>query len=209
MSADKIKIALIEDDQIIRESYTYFINNNSQMQVVGAYQSIEAALPHLKAIDPHVIFLDIELPGMNGIEGLSPIRKIIQDVYIIMLTVYDTPQNVFDALSNGAAGYLTKDAEPQKIIDAVLDVINGGGPMTSNIANLVVRSFQRSQESPLTKRETEILEQFAQGKTRTRIANEMFIDAETVKSHLKNIYAKLDVHSKADAISLAKKKKYI
>lgn len=209
MNDGSIKVVLIEDDTIIRESYAFLINEHPEYTVVNTYSSIENALLKIKLDDPHVILLDIQLPGKSGVEGLPLIKKMVDDVHVIMLTTFDNPEQVFAALANGASGYLTKDASPETILDAIQDVLNGGGPMTRNIANMVVRSFQRSQSSPLTKRETEILELLAQGKTRSRIAQEIFVDAETVKSHLKNIYAKLDVHSKADAIAVARDKKYI
>ena len=116
---------------------------------------------------------------------------------------------IFRALAGGAAGYLTKDTPHQKILTSIKEVLDGGGPMSSNIARMVIQSFQRSEESPLTPRETEILEQISTGKSRKRIAEELFIDLETVKSHIKNIYSKLNVHSKADAIKLAKDNKFI
>lgn len=204
-----VRIVIIEDDKVIREAYQYFIEQQADYKVVGAFGSVEQALPQLKALDPHVILLDVELPGMNGVEGIVKIKDLVKDVYVVMLSVYDNPHYVFTSLSNGASGYLTKDASPEKIIGAIQEVLMGGGPMTSNIAKMIVSSFQKNVETPLTKRETEILEYLSQGKTRTMIANELYIDAETVKSHVKNIYAKLDVHSKADAIHKAKQNKYI
>jgi len=204
-----IRIVLIEDDVTIREGYTYLINENPKYQVINAYSNVERALKSIHQDDPHVILLDIELPGMNGTEGIPRLKAAVEDVYIIMLSVYENEQVVFDALSKGASGYLTKDASPQKIMNAIDEVLAGGGPMTINIARMVINSFKRSEQSPLTRRETEILEQIANGKTRGKIAEEMFIDLETVKSHLKNIYSKLDVHSRADAIKTARQNKYI
>lgn len=204
-----IRIVIVEDDETIRESYAYLINECDGYHVVNTYSSAENALKCIKADDPHIVLLDVELPGMNGLEAIPRIKGLVEDVYIIMLTVYDHQQTVFDALGKGAAGYLTKSTAPMKIIEALGEVMDGGGPMSANIARMVVHSFQRSQESPLTRRETEILEQVADGKTRSRIASEMFIDLETVKSHLKNIYSKLDVHSRADAIKMARQNKYI
>jgi len=204
-----IRIVLIEDDVTIREGYTYLINENPKYHVVNAYSDVESALKSIHQDDPHVILLDIELPGMNGTEGIPRLKAAVEDVYIIMLSVYENEQVVFEALSKGASGYLTKDASPEKIMNAIDEVLAGGGPMTINIARMVINSFKRSEKSPLTRRETEILEQIANGKTRGKIAEEMFIDLETVKSHLKNIYSKLDVHSRADAIKTARQNKYI
>lgn len=209
MNDNSIRIVIIEDDATIREGYTYLINQKENYKVVNAYPSTEAALRSITLDDPHVILLDVELPGQNGIEAIPKLKAAVEDVYIIMLTVYENEQTVFDALSKGAAGYLTKDASPDKIVEAVNEVLQGGGPMSINIAKMVINSFKRSEQSPLTRRETEILEQIANGKTRGKIAEEMFIDLETVKSHLKNIYSKLDVHSRADAIKTAKQNKYI
>jgi len=207
--ATDIRIVIIEDDETIRESYAWLINESEGYTVVNAYPSAELALKSIKTDDPHIVLLDVELPGINGLEAIPRIKALVEEVFIIMLTVYDHQQTVFDALGRGAAGYLTKNTPPQKIIEALGEVMDGGGPMSAHIARMVVHSFQRSQASPLTRRETEILEQVADGKTRSRIASEMFIDLETVKSHLKNIYSKLDVHSRADAIKTARQNKYI
>lgn len=204
-----IRVVLIEDDEVIREGFSFLLDQEEGCSVVGAFSDAEKALNALVSLDPDVILLDIQLPGLSGIEALPKIKDILPDVAVIILSVNEHQDTVFDALAKGASGYLTKNTPPDKIVAAVNEVMLGGGPMSAHIAKMVVSSFQRSKESPLTRRETEILEQIAAGKTRSRIADELFIDLETVKSHLKNIYAKLDVHSKADAIKTAKANKFI
>jgi DNA-binding NarL/FixJ family response regulator len=210
-SSDKydIRVSIIEDDATIRNGYAYLIGEVSGHVVVSTYPSIEDALKHLEKDDPDVILLDVELPGMNGIEAIPRLKKMLPQTHIIILTVYENETLIFQALTNGAAGYLTKNIAPHRIIEAIKEVLEGGGPMSANVARLVIQSFQRNQESPLSKRETQILEQIAAGKSRKKIADEMFIDVETVKSHIKNIYQKLDVHSRADAIKAAKDNKLI
>lgn len=204
-----IRIALIEDDETIREGYAFLIDSAPGHRVVGAYASVEEALKKIADEAPDVLLLDVELPGISGIDALPRIKKALPETYILMLTVYEQEALIFRALGNGASGYLTKNTPPEKILSAIAEVLEGGGPMSAHIARMVIQSFQRNEASPLTKRETEILEQIATGKSRKRIADELFIDLETVKSHIKNIYHKLDVHSKADAIKTAKDNKFI
>lgn len=208
-SENLARIVLIEDDETIRSAFSYLINQSNMFKVVNTYSNAERAIKGIKSDDPHIVLLDIELPGMNGIEAIPKIKGQVENVYVLMLTVFEEQNKVFMALANGASGYLTKDTAPEKILEALKDVLAGGGPMSSSIAKMVVNSFQKNTDSPLTKRETEILEQISEGKTRSLIAKEMFIDLETVKSHLKNIYSKLSVHSRADAIKKAKKNRYI
>jgi DNA-binding NarL/FixJ family response regulator len=126
-----------------------------------------------------------------------------------MLTVFESEQQIFQALANGASGYITKDSSSRKIIESLREVRDGGGPMSVQIARMVIRSFQKNTESPLSKRETEILRMIAEGKKRSEVAQELFIELETVKSHVKNIYTKLDVHSRSKAIDFARKNKLI
>lgn len=210
MNTDKeIRVSLIEDDKTIREGYVFLLNNAAPIQVVSHYSNIEDALKKLSSDAPDVILLDIELPGMSGIDALPKLKKLLPETYIIMLTVYEQANNIFRALGTGASGYLTKNSSPEKVISAIHEVMEGGGPMSANIARMVISSFQRSDASPLTRRETEILEHIAVGKSRKKIAEELFIDLETVKSHIKNIYQKLDVHSKEDALKTAKEQKFI
>lgn len=210
MSRDlDIRVAIIEDDETIREGYAYLIGNTEGYKVVGAYPSFEDAAKKLVHDDPDVLLLDVELPGISGIDAMPKIKKLLPETHILILTVYEQELLIFRALGNGAAGYLTKNTPPEKIIAAIHEVMEGGGPMSAHIARMVIHSFQRNEQSPLTRRETEILEQIATGKSRKRIAQELFIDLETVKSHIKNIYHKLNVHSKADAIKTAKDNKFI
>lgn len=204
-----IQIVLVEDDSVIRDSFQFLLNEEDGYAVTGAFANAEDAIKSVVALDPDVVLLDIQLPGISGLQALPKIKSLVPDAAIIILSVNEHQDTVFEALSKGASGYLTKNTPPQKILEAVNEVMLGGGPMSAHIAKMVVNSFQRSNESPLTRRETEILEQIAAGKTRGKIADEFFIDLETVKSHLKNIYAKLDVHSKADAIKTARINKFI
>lgn len=208
-NTDTIRVVIVEDDETIRNGFSYLINQSKSYKVVNSYANAEKALTHLVADNPEVILLDIELPGIKGIDALPKIKHLLPKVHILMLTVYDNEANVFNALSKGASGYLTKNDSADKIMEAIQEVVDGGAPMSMNIAKIVIKSFHKNQNSPLTKRETEILEQIANGMSRSKIAKQMFIDLETVKSHIKNIYSKLNVHSREDAIKKAKNNKYI
>lgn len=207
--AQKIRVCIVEDDATIREGYSFLLGSAADIEVVNAYANAEDALKKIASDDPDVILLDIELPGLSGIDALPRFKKLLPDTYILMLTVYEQDTVIFRALGTGASGYLTKNTAPDKIIASIREVTEGGGPMSAHIARMVIQSFQRNDQSPLTRRETEILEHIAVGKSRKKIAEELFIDLETVKSHIKNIYQKLDVHSKADALKTAKEHKFI
>ncbi len=204
-----IEIVVIEDDEIIREGYTLLIGQTEGYHVVNSYASFDEAAKTIADDGPDVILLDIELPGTNGIQAIPKLKKMLPHAYILILTVYESEKMIFEALANGASGYLTKNTPAAKIVESIREVKDGGGPMSVNIARMVIKSFQRNQESPLSKRETQILEQIAEGKSRSQVAKDLFIDLETVRSHIKNIYLKLDVNSRADAIKTAKENKLI
>lgn len=204
-----VRIVLIEDDETIRNGYAYLLNNQEGFKVVKTYSSAESALKNIVDDDADVFLLDISLMGMSGIDAIDEIKERAPKAFIIMLTVYEDSEMIFKALSKGAAGYLTKNSPTKRTVEAIREVLAGGGPMSPNVARLVIGSFQKNKNSPLSKRETEILEQIATGKSGTKIAKELFIDAETVKSHIKNIYSKLNVNSKADAIKTARENKLI
>jgi DNA-binding NarL/FixJ family response regulator len=208
-NSDNIRIVIIEDDKTIREGYTFLIGQTEGYSVVNAYPSFEDAAKKIAVDAPDVILLDIELPGTNGVEAIPKLKKLVPQANILILTVYESEKLIFDALSNGASGYLTKNTPAAKIIDSIKEVQQGGGPMSVSIAKVVINSFRKNQDSPLSKRETQILELIYNGKSRPQIAAELFIDLETVRSHIKNIYTKLDVNSRADAIKIARNNKLI
>ncbi len=188
MSRDlNISVTIIEDDETIREGYAYLIDHTPGYKVISTYGSYEEAAKKIVSDDPDVLLLDVELPGISGIDALPKLKKLIPETSILILTVYEQDTLIFRALGNGAAGYLTKNTPHEKIIASIHEVMEGGGPMSAHIARMVIQSFQRNE----------------------RIAEELFIDLETVKSHIKNIYHKLNVHSKADAIKTAKDNKFI
>jgi len=205
----KSRIEIVEDNDVVRDGLQLLISSMSNYNVVGAYINCEQALKNLEKDLPDVILMDIDLPGMSGIEGIIRKKKIHPEIHIIVITVHEDSEVVFDALCAGASGYITKNANHSRLLDAIDEVQSGGAPMSSKIAKLVVSSFQKNPNSPLTTRETEVLELLAKGKSYTVIADELFIHKETVKSHIKNIYFKLHVNCKADALEIARKNKLI
>ena len=204
-----VRIVIIEDDMILQHAYKQLIEDEPGFYVVNCYSSFDAAEKKLAADDPGVVLLDIELPGTSGINAIPLIKKMLPKTHVIMLTVYELQDQIFGALANGASGYLTKDVPSAKIIEAIHAARTGGGPMSQKIASIVIRSFQKNTDSPLSKRETEIMRMVSEGKKRNEIADELFIELETVKTHIKNIYSKLNVNSRSDALKVLKQNRVI
>ncbi len=202
-------ISIVEDDELIRTGLASLISETDEFNLSGSYGSCEEMLNDLETNTPLVILMDIDLPGMSGIEGVKKVKLKFPQIDIVILTVHENDDLVFEALCNGACGYLTKNIKPERLLESIRDVLKGGSPMSTNIARMVVRSFQKNVETPLTTRETEVLNLLSRGKSYKMIADEIFINKETVRTHIKNIYRKLEVHSKADAIEKALKQKLI
>lgn len=209
MSYFKSRISIVEDNHAIREGFSLIINSVSDFFVVSSYDNAEEAIKNIKKDRPDVILMDLELPGMNGIEAIRIIKKDNPSINLIVNTIYENSELVFQALVAGASGYITKNSNHSELLDAIEEVIKGGAPMSSKIAKMVVASFQKNPNSPLSPRETQVLELLAKGKSYSMIAQELFVTKETAKSHIKNIYAKLQVNSKSEAIAKATKEKLI
>lgn len=204
-----IRVVIIEDDKILLQTYAELIGAEEGITIVNGYTSFEHAERYITHDEPDVILMDIQLPGMSGIEAIPFVKKQLPRTHVLMLTVFESEEQILKALANGASGYITKDSSAQKIIDSLWEVRDGGGPMSRNVARMVIKSFQKNLESPLSKRETEILRMISEGKKRSEIAEDLFIELETVKTHIRNIYVKLDVHSRSTAIHIARKNKLI
>jgi DNA-binding NarL/FixJ family response regulator len=204
-----INIVIIEDNREVLEAYHEILNAHPEIGMLRGYTNCEEALKHMHAHLPDVVMMDLQLPGMDGIEGTRQIKQKYPDVNVIVVTVHSESKKVFDALCAGASGYITKNTEPEKLVAAIKDIQNGGAPMSSHIARMVVSSFQRNTETPLTRRETEVLQLLSQGKTTPLIAESLFVSKETVRSHMKNIYSKLQANTKAEAIEKARRERLI
>jgi len=205
----KKRIMIVEDDQEIRNSFSLIVNSSQKFMVVNAYGNCENALENLHRDKPEIVLMDIELPGMNGIQGTKIIKDKSPHIDVIMVSVYEDSELVFEALKAGASGYITKSSNYMELLSALEEIIKGGAPMSSRIARMVIDNFHVNPNSPLTKRETEILQLISEGKTYTQISEELFISKETSKTHIKNIYSKLQVNSKSEAIAKANLEKLI
>lgn len=215
-TSQTIKVILYEDNPDMREGLSTLLAFTKNMELAGSFVNCNDCDLHIQALQPDVVLMDIEMPETNGLDGIRSIRKTNSEVRIIVLTVFEDNQNVFDAICAGASGYLLKKSSPQQIVDAIHDVLAGGAPMTSSIANKVLRlladnslSTQQQQNYGLTKREKEILHSLVNGNSYKMIAAEQDITIDTVKSHLKKIYQKLQVHSQTEAVAKAIKNRIV
>ncbi len=205
MAAKVIRVAVVEDDGEIRELLRSMLMRAGQLQVVGTYPDADAYLEAVERILPDVVLMDIGLPGMNGIECVRQAKPRLPSVQYLMSTVFESPAYIHQALCVGATGYLLKNAEPEEIIAAVRDIHAGGSPMSPPIARLVVASFQHQsereiQDHMLTEREKGVLDQLANGLMYKEIAAKAGISTETVRKHVRNIYEKLQVKSRMEAV---------
>jgi DNA-binding NarL/FixJ family response regulator len=205
----KKRVLIVEDDQEIRNSFSLIVNSSQKFVVVNAFSNCEDAIHNLNRDKPEIILMDIELPGMNGIQGTKIIKEKSPHSEVIMVTVYEDSELVFEALKAGASGYITKSANYMELLSALEEIVKGGAPMSSRIARMVIDNYHVNPNSPLTRRETEILQLISEGKTYTQISEELFISKETAKTHIKNIYSKLQVNSKSEAIAKANQDKLI
>jgi len=200
-----IIVAIIEDIKEIREGLQMLIDSSDGFSCIKTYSSGEEAIAELPALCPDVVLMDINLPGINGIEAVRTLKTTCPKSLFIMSTVYEDDEYIFESLKAGASGYLLKKTAPSKILDSITEVYHGGSPMSSQIARRVIASFQQKDsidhDELLTPREKEILRQLAKGLRYKEIAAELSISMETVRSHTRHIYEKLQVQSRTEAIN--------
>ena len=213
-TSPEIKVAIVEDMRDVREGLALLINGTSGFRCVGRFRSMEEAAANIAREMPDVVLTDIGLPGMDGIEGIRLLRQHHSSLPFIALTVYDDDDRIFDALCAGACGYLLKNTQPARLLEALREVAAGGAPMSPEVAKRVIRLFQQfapPKASPchLTPQEKELLKLLVAGHSYKSAANEMKISYHTVSFHLRNIYEKLQVHSKTEAVSKALREKLV
>ena len=214
IAAPSVRVVLIEDLREIREGLTALINGTAGFECVSSYGMMETALARIENDKPDAVLTDLGLPGMSGAEGIIKIREIFPDIPIIALTIYDNDTEIFNALCNGANGYLLKNTPPARLLEALKEAVDGGSPMSPTIAARVVRLFRQfrpleSAEYYLTPQETELLKLLVEGHHKKTAAREMEISVHTVSFHLKNIYEKLQVHSKTEAVAKALRERLV
>lgn len=205
----KKRVVIIEDQTDLLQSFNLIIGNTGRYEIIGLYANAEEAIPKILKRTPDIILMDIQLPGMSGIEATKIIKERNHLIEIIMLTVHNDDEIVFEALKAGASGYIIKSDGYLEVIDALDEIVAGGAPMSSRIAKMVINNFHANLNSPLTKRERQILQFMAKGWTYSQIAEELGIAKETSKTHIRNIYVKLKVNSKSQAIEKATREKML
>ena len=201
-----ITVSIVEDNDQLRTTLARVLNRSEGFECVGQHASAEAALEGLPAEKPSVVLMDINLPGINGVECVRRLKPLLPGVQVIMLTVYEDTENIFNALAAGATGYMLKRTPREELLAAIRDVLQGGSPMTTHIARKVVQSFQRagqpaSPSEALSTREQEVLNCLSQGFLYKEIAEKLGISYETVHTYIRRIYEKLQVRTRTEAVA--------
>ena len=208
MSHGLIKVVLIEDLRDVREGLAVLINGSAGFRCLASFRTMEDALRSIDGQMPDVVLTDIGLPGISGVEGIRILKERHPELPIVALTVYDDDEDVFDALCAGASGYLLKNTPPARLLESLKEVVSGGAPMSPEVARRVIklfREFRPPDRSPsrLTQQETELLKLIVDGHSYKTAAVKLDISTSTVSFHLQNIYNKLQVHSKTEAVAKA------
>jgi DNA-binding NarL/FixJ family response regulator len=202
-----ISVSIVDDESKLRQSIVTFINGSPGFRCLSAYGSAEAALQGLVAERPDVILMDIHMGGMNGIECVGRLKKLAPELQIVMLTVYEDTEQIFRALAAGATGYLLKRLNPERLLEAIKEVYEGGSPMSHSIARKVVASFQKAdqqsgnQQAALSPRERMVLDCLAKGLAYKQIEDQLGINVTTIRTYLRRIYEKLHVQTRSEAVA--------
>jgi len=198
------RIAVVEDNTTVRASLAELVESIPGCECVGTFASGEEGIRLIPKLTPDLVMMDIHLPNLSGIECTAKLKQLMPELRVLILTVYEDGDKIFDALKAGASGYILKRSKPQDIIEAIREILAGGAPMTPEIALKVVESFRRAAAAPaetvsLSRRETEVLQGLAKGLANKEIADELSVGVETVRWHLKQIYEKLHVRCRTEA----------
>ena len=209
-----IKVLVYEDNAQLRDTLSILLNGTDGYDLVGAFTNCSDIIADVEVLKPDVILMDINMPEMDGIEGLKKLRTKNNDVKVLMLTVFDDNKNVFESIRNGANGYILKKTPPAKLLEYINEAQTGGAPMTSSIATQVLKMFSaqnhtNNEDFDLSEREKAVLQLLVNGYSYKLIAAELFIAIDTVRSHIKKIYDKLHVNSKGEAVAKAIKSKVV
>jgi two-component system, NarL family, response regulator LiaR len=203
----QIVVVIVEDNADIRNSLKELLSSDAEILCVATYENAEAALQEIPEILPDIVLMDIGLPKMNGIDCIKNLKPICPGVQYMICTIYDEDEKIFEALAAGANSYILKRSKQEVLIEAIKDLYEGGSPMSSDIARKIVRSFQKKEiktqisDYKITPREIEILGLLAEGLSYKEIAAQIFISVKTIRKHIYNIYEKLHVHSRLEALN--------
>lgn len=210
-----VKVAIFEDNNSLRAGLYQLIHGSNGFECVGAYPDGSAILQHLETIQPDVLLMDIAMPGISGIEAVQIVKSKYPEIKILMQTIFEDTEKIFQSICAGASGYILKNTSPARILEAIRETYEGGAPMSPSIASKVLKIVQDSSPSMLihnfhlTEREKEILACLVKGMSYKRIAENCFISVDTVRGHIRNIYEKLHVNSKSEAVVKALRDKII
>ncbi|WP_111670166.1 response regulator [Algoriphagus litoralis] len=210
----KAKVLVYDDNEMLRSSIRFLVESEPEMELVASLPNAQSVETDIVQYQPDVILMDIDMPLVNGVQAVARIRKIEEDLPVIMLTVFEDNENIFNAIYAGASGYILKRHLSEEIAGAIRTVLQGGAPMTGSVAKKVLKMLpqaksQEQEKSNLTEKETKILELLVHGFSYKMIASEIFISIDTVRFHIKKIYEKLHVHSATEAVSKALKNRLV
>jgi DNA-binding NarL/FixJ family response regulator len=209
-----IRVAIVEDRREIREGLSTIISGTPGFRCTGSYRSMEDAFEHIAGDVPDVVLNDIGLPGMSGIDGIRILKERHPGLLVLMLTIYDDDERIFDALCAGASGYLLKNTQPARLLEALREAVAGGAPMSPGVARRVIALFREfrppdSTKCELTPHEVRLLRLFVEGHNYKTAAAELGVTVHTISFHLRSIYEKLQVHSKSEAVAQALRRRLV
>lgn len=201
-----INVTIFEDNRSLREGLFQLIDGSDGLRCVGAFPNCDRLIQNIKESQPDIVLMDIEMPGLSGIEAIKILKENFPEIKVLMETIFEDNDKIFDSICNGAEGYILKNTPPALILSAIKEIYEGGAPMTPSVASKVLKMFKKNSSTllketiGLTEREKEILKSLVEGMSYKMIAATCFISIDTVSGHIKNIYKKLQVHSKSEAV---------